>query len=419
MTVDDSTLSGWWKERYEERGRTVVPEFSIVAEDVRFGTAQRLGDKFVFNVRLRRSHGITFHGSALEAFTLNAAVSGVTQQGEQQGSQIVIREAIAYGVVANAQGSKEAFGNAFDEVVMDVRNTASFYRELCLIYGGSSIGTIETDPGSSGGATRTGVLITKASWAPGLWAQMEGAKVDVYDAPGGTHRNPTTAITISALDFDARTMTMTGLDSELTAIAANDVIIPYGADTKWFDGLDVLVPNTGTMHNINAATYGQWLGNSISAGSGELTFKTLQDAATKIYVRCGMGNLTAYVSPYSWTDLNSDLAALRRFTDNGKGGREQGTTAIKYYGVTGTITVKPHPMVKAGEAFVVCPPYLKRVGSTDITFRLPGVEGQEPRFFRELTDSAGFEIRCYWNQALVNLKPSAHCKITSIVNSGL
>ena len=244
----------------------------------------------------------------------------------------------------------------------------------------------------------------------------QGAKVDVYSAPGGTQRNTTTAITISALNFTNRTMTFTGLDAELTAILANDVIIPYEADGKWFDGFDTLITSTaGTLHNISSSTYGMWLGNTLDAGGGELTFKTIQDAATQIFVRTGQTKLYCYVSPYAYTDLNADLAALRRFTDEGTRMRKQGTTGITYYGVTGEITIKPHPMIKAGQAFLVCPKFFKRVGSTDITFRLPGLEGegQQPRFFRELADSAGFEIRCYWNQALVNLRPPAHCKITN------
>ena len=57
-----------------------------------------------------------------------------------------------------------------------------------------------------------------------------------------------------------------------------------------------------------------------------------------------------------------------------------------------------------------------RVGSTDITFKLPGQE-YEDRFFRELTDRAGFELRAYTDQALFCEAPGKLVLIEDIVNS--
>ncbi|MCU0646674.1 MAG: hypothetical protein MUF00_01650 [Gemmatimonadaceae bacterium] len=417
MTVDSSTLSGWFKDRYEDSGIDLVPETSEIAQSIPFraGT-MKLGNEYVFNVRVRRSQGITFGGTSATAFALNAVRSGQTDDGRQAAYQMVMREQIAYGVISRAQSSVEAFGNAFDEIVRDVTNSFGFYREMQLLYGGSSIGTITA--GGLGAVTSANIVITEASWAAGLWSQMEGAAVDVYSAPGGTQRNTTQAVVIGAVNFDNRTIAITGAAADLNAIQANDVIIPFGADGNWANGFDVLVPSSSTqVHGINPATYGLWQGNTISAGSAALTFAKINSAASRIASRAGMGKLVCRVSPLTWGDLNDDVAALRRYAAAVKSGADLGTQSIKFYSQTGELEIRPHPMVKAGEAFLTMDSYFKRIGSADISFRLPGVEGQQPRFFKELDDVAALEMRAWSDQALVVRKRSCHAKINNIVNS--
>lgn len=416
MTVDSSTLDGWFKDRYEDTGRTIVPEFSDVATSIAFrGDQMKLGAEYVFNARVRRAHGVTYGGTSATAFTLNAVRSGQTVDGRQASYQMVMREQIAYGVVSRAQTSKEAFGNAFDEVVRDIENSFSFYRELGLLYGGSSIGTITA--GGFGAVTSATLTITQASWAAGIWAQMEGAAVDIYSAPGGTQRNTNAAIVVGAVDFGARTVAITGNATDINAITANDVIIPFEADGNWAPGFDVLVPSSATVvHGINPATYGLWQGNSIAVGAA-MTFAKAQEGSARVAVRGGMGKLVLRVSPLTWADLNNDVAALRRYAAAVRADADLGTQSIKFYGQTGELEIRPHPMVKAGEAFGTMDSYFKRVGSADISFRLPGVDGQAPRFFRELDGVAGFEIRAWSDQALVTFNRAKQVKFTGIVNT--
>lgn len=417
MTVDSNTLSGWFKDRYEADGRDLVPETSEIAQSIPFRSGEmKLGNEYVFNVRVRRAQGITFGGTAATAFALNAVRSGQTDDGRQASYQMVMREQISYGVVSRGQSSREAFGNTFDEIVRDLTNSFGFYRELGLLYGGSSIGTITT--GGLGLVTSATITVTAASWAAGLWAQMEGAAVDVYSAPGGTKRNTNAAVVIGAVDFDTRQIVITGVAADLNAITANDVFIPFNADGNWAPGFDVLVPNSATVvHGINPATYGLWDGNTVPAGNAALTFAKVNNVASRIASRAGMGKLVCRVSPLTWGDLNNDVAALRRYAAAVKSEADLGTQSIKFYSQTGELEIRPHPMVKAGEAFVTMDEYFKRIGSADISFRLPGVEGQQPRFFKELDDVAALEMRAWSDQALVTFKRSCHAKITNIVNS--
>lgn len=415
MAVTESTLQGWFKDRYETNGRDIVPEFSDYGESIVFKKDEKLGEEYVFNVRVRRAHGMTWGGQTASAFALNDAVSGQTVPGREKGYQAVLREQVAYGVVSRATSSKEAFGDAFDEVVRDMRNAMSFYRELNLIYGGSDIGTITA--GGFGAVGTANLVITQGTWAPGVFAQMEGAPIDVYSAAGGTQRNTTGPLTITNVDFDTRTVSISGAAADINAILANDVIIPFAADGNWFDGLIRLVPNTGLMHNINAATYGLWRGNTVNVLSTALNFAKVQRGAARVAFRGGMGKLTLRVSPFTWADLNNDTAALRRYAAKMRTEADLGSEKLVFYSQTGEVEIKPHAMIKAGNALLTMDKYFARVGSADMTFRLPGVSGQQERFFRELENNAGFELRQWWDQALVSFKPACSALFTGIVNS--
>ena len=78
------------------------------------------------------------------------------------------------------------------------------------------------------------------------------------------------------------------------------------------------------------------------------------------------------------------------------------TTIINYLGV------------KEGYAYVLSMDEFARVGSTDVTFKRPGMEGN---FFRELENSAGVELRCFSDMALFCSAPGKQVLISNIVNT--
>ena len=61
------------------------------------------------------------------------------------------------------------------------------------------------------------------------------------------------------------------------------------------------------------------------------------------------------------------------------------------------IEVHASLFVKEGYAYVFPPSELERIGSSDITFERPGMQG---KFFREMDSANGYELRCYSDQAL-------------------
>ena len=408
MTVTQAQLDGYFKNVYADTLSDVVPDFAVLGKMIPFRRQDKIGKDYLFPVQLTRSHGYTWNGGATagNAFTLNPAISLEMQEANVTGSEFVLREKISYGAVSRSGGKEESFGPVVDTVVMEMVNSAAFQREMGLLYGGGNIGEV-------GAAANPVFTISVASWAAGLWAQMEKAELDCFTA-AGVQVNAVGALVVSAVDPVTRQITLTGAAADLAAIGATDVFVPRGAQGNWFTGLDAILSNVGTLFGINAANYSLWQGNTYDAGAAAMTTGKLQAAMTRATVRGLMQDCTVLVNTWTWTDILNDLQALRRYADDIRSEVETGSNSIKFYGMSGTMEIVPHPMVKAGEAFIVPLDTVYRIGSTDLTFRLP--DAGPDRFVRQLTDSAGFEIRCYFDQGIICRAPAKTVKITNIVN---
>lgn len=428
MTVNISTADGMFKTvfgKYED----LTPKFALLTKRFPFQPSKRIGKDYQITVRVKRGHGVTFRSGndSYDAFTLNAPVTGQTKPANVSGSICVIREQMGHkSTMAALKDGTQAFADLYGETVADTHNTLSFYQEACLLYGQTSFGALDAD--GSNNATQT-LVLTAASSAPGLWAQMEGAKVDIWNSGYTTQRNGSNDITVNWIDYDQATgkvsISVTGDATELDSAVATDVIVPKGFydsvdGHQTLAGLDKITTNSGTLFGIDASSYKVWAGQSYGIGSAELSFSKLTKGTILISTRAGLSSepCEAYISPMTWTDLNNNTAALRRLTRN-EGSVEIGAQAITYYGVTGAVKIQPHPMVKGGEAFCGMADYVERGGVTDITFQYSESvqEGQPSRFLRELESQAGFEFRGMWDNFLLIRKPRSWVKLTGIVNS--
>ncbi len=78
------------------------------------------------------------------------------------------------------------------------------------------------------------------------------------------------------------------------------------------------------------------------------------------------------------------------------------------------MSIEPSIYVKEGYSYILSLRDFNKVGSTDVTFQRPGMEG---KFFRELENSAGVELRAMSDMALFCSAPGKNVVITAIVNS--
>lgn len=428
MAVDGTTRDGMFKDVFGELEDT-VPKWTLMKRDFKFKERARVGEQYVIGVRMRRGHGMTFASgsTSMTAFALNGVKSGQTTDANVAGSTIVGEEAFAYKAVASAlEKGKTAFVDTFKDGVEDLWTSTNFYQEALIRYGQVGWGTF-AEAGTS--STTDTVALTAASSAPGLWSQMEGAYVDIYDTVAfGTKRNSNAVMEVTGITWDPSTqqvsLNLSGNATDMAAIAAGDIVVPRGSYNSGHmvkAGIDkILTTTSGSIFGINTATYPAWAGTSYPFGSSAASFAKLIQAATSIGVRSPQKDeaLKAYISPMTWVDLNNNAAALRRYADSQKGSVDLGTKKITYYSNVGTmLEIESDFMCKGGEGWMGFPSAVERGGASEPTFNLNKGTGQNERFLYEMASNAGFGIRSFCDDFVLIKIPKCWIKLTGIVNT--
>lgn len=412
-----TTLNGLFKMVYANELTNLIPDGVKALKLYKFSETDRIGNKFNFPVKVSHPQSATYASAAAGAFALNNIAAGLTQNAEVDGYQILFRDAMDYETAAKAsEGGKRAFVKATRYMVESMIEQMSKRLEIQTFYGQTGLGKVS----STTAGTLTGdMTLTAATWAPLMWAGMEGCPIAIYNGASAVAGTSTTALTISKVDIDNKVIYMTGDTTEIAAISAGYDVYFYGAKGNEFAGIDKLVTNTGTIFGISAASYNLWKGGSYGAGSADLSLKKIEAACAVAAGRGGLdGDAVCWVSFKTWANLVSDLAGFRMFDSSfGKEG-VNGFESIKFYAINGVVEVVPSGYVKEGEAFILPKVGINRVGATDMTFNIPGQANEsDERFFFPIANYAGFELRLFSHQALVIKTPAKCVKITTIVNS--
>ena len=419
-TNTTSTLDGLFKEVYADKLETLLPENVRLLKMVPFTERTRIGDSYHQPVILSNSHGVTYAANGAGAFTLNAPIVTTVKDAIVDGSQMVLREYIDLESASKAASAgPKAFKNATSLVVYNMMESMAKRVEHAMLYGLDGVGI--SDGSTNASSTSTVIDITTASWAAGTWAGAEGAQIDVYSVAATPAKQNAAAMTITAVDVANKTITVSGTTADVAAVdsylggtgSPTATIYWFGSYGAEMAGLNQIITNTGTLFGISAASFALWKGNSYNV-SGAITLAKL-DAAVATAVGRGLDERAiVLVSPPTWSNLNTDAAARKRYKTEDRRSAE-GFESLVYYSSNGTLEVVPHNMVREGEGFIVPAAQVKRIGATDITFRRPGVE--EGRFFKDLEDKAGYELRCYTHQSVFLQKPARAVKLTGIVNT--
>jgi hypothetical protein len=299
----------------------------------------------------------------------------------------------------SAEGGAKAFKQATKFLVGNMLRSVTKKLEIEMLYGQVGYGEV----GSVAGTT---ITIPAKEWAPGIWAGSENMPIEIRDLTGATVRG---TAKITSVDFELKTIT---LDTMPVGTVATDIIWHKGAYSNEFAGIHKIITNTGTLFNINAAQYSLFKGNTYDAGNAALSMAKVEEAIAKA-VEKGLDNdVMVIVNPSVWSDLLNDQAAKRMFDSSYSSSvMENGAKELKFHGQNGVIEIIPSIYCKQGYAYVVSTDEMMRIGSSDVTFKRPG-KGDE--FFRELENAAGYELRCYTDQALFCHAPGKNVLITNI-----
>ena len=398
------TLNANFKEVYADKIENLIPEGVKLVNKIAFSSRDRqLGNLYHQPVILGHEHGITFAGPTDDAFNLEAPVSGLIRDAQVRGSQMVLRSVLGYAAASRASGGgQKAFEDSTKFLVSNMLRSLAKKLEITMLYGQSGYGTVDSTAANV-------VTVTTAEWAPGIWAGSVNMPIEIRDSNGTISRGKAT---IQSVDMDARTL---NLDSMPSGVVATDVIWHKGMYGNDFAGIHKILTNTGEIFGINAGTYDLFKGNELTISpTGPLSFAVLQDSIARAVEKGLDSDTMVLVNPRSWSDLLTEQSAMRQYDSSYRSAvSENGSEEIAFYAQSGKVEIIPSIYVKEGYAYVMCMEEWSRIGSTDITFRRPG-QGEE--FFRELENSAGYELRAYTDQALFCYAPGKNTLIDGITN---
>lgn len=408
-----ASANGYFKTVYGDKVVDAVPDFAILQKRIEFVDASKeLGSYYAVPIQLTQEGGFTYIGTGATQSAATALVTSVAQQMKEAqvyGYELNLRSQITYTALARATSKgPAAFGKMSAGLITGMTTSTRRRLEIAMLYGQVGLGTVASFTGST-------VTISDATWAGGIWAGMEGARIDIYQSNLSTARASATSLQIDSVDLDAKTITFVSIAG---TPVAGDVLFFQGANSSGtfseMAGLQKIISNTGTLFNVSAASFNLWKGITVTS-VGQLSHAKLQDAVSRAVNKGLMEKVLVLCSPKAWGVLNSDQAALRVFDSSYRTSKaENGAEALVFHATNGLLEIVSHPMVKDGDCFIVPPESAMRVGSTDLTFGVPGMEEQ---FFRLVDGYNAVELQCMSDQALFLERPAHAAYLSGITYS--
>jgi len=411
-------LNGLFKEVYADKLKELIPDMVKLLNMIKFMSKDKQpGNLYHQPVVLGLEHGITFAASDDDAFALLPAIAGAIKDAQVKGSPAVLRSILGYSAASRAaQGGAQAFMDATKFVVGNMLRSMAKKIEIEMLYGQMGYAVIGQNTAVPGGYSSGNVLpILNSEWAPGIWAGSENMPLEIRSSSNVLRGY----CNVVSVNMDNRTVTV---DAAPAGIATGSGITPTTGDVIWhkgaynneFVGIHKILTTSGILFNIDNSVYNLFKGNEYDAQSGALSFAKLNQAVARSVEKGLEGKVTCLVNPRGWANMLSDQAALRKYDGSySKKKLENGSEALTFFSQNGEIEIMPSIYVKEGYAYLLSMEDFARVGSTDITFKRPGADGN---FFRDLENASGYELRCYTDQAVFCAAPGKQTLIKSIVN---
>lgn len=426
-----AVAAGLLKQAYNDEAITkVVPASSIIQEEVDFvPDAQKEGAQFNAPVLLSLPTGFTY-GAGFA--TYQAIIPSNVQYAFLTGSNINLRDGIANDLISRAMSDKNSFMTASKYVMMALQKSMRKELELNLLHGSTGLGQVNAYTNLS--STSTTLYFSFGTWAPAIWSGMENATINFFLAGVAEGGNFTiTAVTIAQQSPTfGGSITVTGASGDITSLqnaigttfvnanTAGGTAVDVYMNTSYGNqmvGIKGILTATGTLFGLNTAAYSVWQPNTFDCGSAPLSIGKCLDAGALAVARGAEDEtLDVIVNPTTYANLIVEASGARRYDGSWKKDTlANGARYIEYYGPNGKMRIIAHPFCKQGEGFILPLEDAKRIGSTDITFDLPGFAG--PALYLPSPTNTGVEVRVFTSQALFLSKPSHGVYLQNITPS--
>lgn len=413
-----TTLTGLFKDVYEDKIVNLVPESSVIQKRVKFvENDKREGRMLHQPVLLSLPSGLTF---GVGAVALNNPIASTMGDAQIQGAGMTLADRITYDVAAKAaSGGVRAFVEATELIVDALTQSMSKFIEIEQMWGNSTLGTLgQATVATTGTATTCTITVDTAEWATGIWSGLENMAIDLYTSSGTVKVNTNAALLVTSVTPSTRVIGLSGNAADITSVTGNNgtaqQIYPYLAVGNEMNGFYVILTNSGTLFNISASTYALWNANTYDVGSTALNFGKIQSAVALATARGLIEDVAVFINPTTYANVVTSQAGARRYDSSYKNKEaENGMQSLMFWGPNGKIELIPHIFMKQGYGFVLPLKRCQRTGATDLTFTLPGMPGE---FFLQLPGYTAYELRCYTLQAAFLQTPAKGVLIKNIVN---
>ena len=419
-------LNGLFKMAYADQIQNLIPDESLLTRAIKFqGRDYLLGNQYNQPVIVRSEQGFTYSRPNQGAFTLNPAQTMKTQNAIVDGFIILEQSGISYEAVARSD-DVNSFRNAVDLVMGDAMESFGRRLEISLLYGQSPTGLGGLTSATNVSTTSCTLAFATGQWSAGLWTPLEGAQLNVFvSAAASAALNTTGPVTVSSIDVVNKTITITGAAADITAIdsgvTTGSLVRFYALDSSGNAsngadeaiGLDKIMLNTGTLFGIDASVYSLWKANTYNVGSAALTLAKIQAGVAIAAARGLAEDVEVYVNPSVWQELSTEQVAYRMLDSSYSAKKAvNGFEALEFFSQNGKLTVLAHKYCKEGEAFLFPAKRAVRIGSSDVSFNIPGTDNGQ--IFIQNPTTAGFTFRIFSQQSLLVTRPAVCIKFTGI-----
>lgn len=410
------TVNGLTKKVYDKSGlKKALPGSAIFQKRIGYEKGTRkVGESYNVPVVLRPPNGFTYSGSEGGVTTLKNPRNMVIKQASITPFELDLREQVAFAALTRAAEEGEgSFAQLSGEILKWMKFSTANRYEAGIVGGQRSLGTVESVT-AEGSNVR--VVFTAASWAPGFWWAMgEKATFDAFT--GTTKNNASGPLVLEQVVAASRAVDFSFTGTLASEIAIGDEIYFEGAyDGTTFNEMPGLITQSintsGTSLGLNAATYGNWKGNTLNV-AGPISYDVVEEALGIVRDRGAAGKLTLALSNKRYGVLAAELKALRVIDSSynpAKG--KTGYSSLAYESREfGEVEIINHPFFKQGEALIVEEDECGRVGSADMLFGI----GDTPTWER-VQGSTAVETVLMHDQCVIAKMPSHNIVLTGITD---
>jgi hypothetical protein len=416
-----STLNGLFKERYADKVKDLVPDHVKLYNAIKFDTSKKVGKSYNEPVVLSLESGFTYAGEAGNLFDLADVKEFKMQNAEIKARELVLRSAISIGALQRSGSEPQAIQKAMDLMVGNMLKSMYHRLEVQMFYGQTGLGIVDSVALSG---TDTVISIKEHEWASGIWNGTTGAALNIYDSSAGavlaTSQVPNKYI-IKGYSLADRSVTIAG--DHVAALDDGDILyfdtaISATASKNEFLGIHGIAKESVSLFGVSNASEPLFQGSTQNVGTDAttnaavLSFAKIEEGIAKMVEKGLMEEqVSCYVNPKQWSSLLTEQDAKRSYDSSYSSAKvETGSREIVFHGQNGMIKVIASTFVKEGYAYLICEKDLKRIGSTEVTFKRP--DGEE--YLELLEGKHGMEMRAYTDQALFTARPSSICVLQNI-----